>query len=260
VVILLIQWRNDNNNRTGAYFEANNFRIFSIINASSTDIGTAITTAVGDIIDITVIKNEKNWSFLLKVNGVMQDISGLSQTSFNTNYQNLNGKLAIQELAGNPCYIESATITSTKVADHANTSSESYKLTKQQSSFSDNTGVQSIATGTSDISISLDTDDEGEMFDASSPTQRTIRETGRYLLILDCEYASNATGTRDAKLKVNGTQVAHDSKNAASTSTTGLNLSTVEDLSKDDVITFTTWQNSGGALNTTCKLRIVRQF
>jgi hypothetical protein len=246
----LIQWRNDNNNRTGAYFEANNFRIFSIINASSTDIGTAITTAVGDIIDITVIKNEKNWSFLLKVNGVMQDISGLSQTSFNTNYQNLNGKLAIQELAGNPCYIESATITSTKVADHANTADRAYRILQPSCRVYNNANISISDSTSTALTFNSERWDNNEIHNDADTAKLRCRETGLYSIILNISFASNATGRRNVWIELNGSDIiASVEVEPSQSDTTRIVVSTQYRLEKGDYLKAKVYQSSGGALN-----------
>jgi hypothetical protein len=249
----LIQWRNDNNNRTGAYFEANNFRIFSIINASSTDIGTAITTAVGDIIDITVIKNKKNWSFQLKVNGVMQDISGLSQTSFNTNYQNLNGKLAIQELAGNPCYIQSATITSTKVADHANTADRAYRILQPSCRVYNDASISVNDSASTALTFNTERWDNNNIHSLSTNTDRlTCRKSGKYQICGNVAFAANATGIRQLHIKLNGSTIlALSQKDAVAGGVLGtvIALSTQYVLDSGDYVQLLVYQNSGGALN-----------
>jgi hypothetical protein len=82
------------------------------------------TLAVGDTIQYSISNNSNTWSLTVHKNGVLQtsldipDIFGDIGTA----------KIAIGAQSGFQDYIESATITSTKVADHANTSDLAYRV------------------------------------------------------------------------------------------------------------------------------------
>lgn len=154
----------------------------------------------------------------------------------------------------------SASITEIAHAHHADIAEVAKGLTEQSGSIASNTTTQSLTSGTTDQGLTLDVDTESYFFDSSLPLQRTIRESGKYLITLNVDYAANTTGSRDVKIKVGGTQIAHDSKLAANFGATGMSCSVVREFSAGNIITATGWQNSGGALNVTTRMEITKVF
>ncbi|MCX5239840.1 hypothetical protein OG824_32025 [Streptomyces prunicolor] len=115
--------------------------------------------------------------------------------------------------------------------------------------------AQSLATGTADIPLTLDTEDydSDNGHSTSTNTSRyTIQVAGTYLLLGTAAIATSATGNRKLGINVNGANARGGVVQApgfASNSWCG-GVSTSQALSVGDYVELVAWQNSGGALNT----------
>lgn len=78
----------------------------------------------------------------------------------------------------------------------------------------------------------------------------TIPAAGRYLVIGQVVFVSNATGFRNAQIRLNGTTIlAQVLINANATDATGLIVSTIRSLSASDYVELAVSQTSGGSLD-----------
>jgi len=114
------------------------------------------------------------------------------------------------------------------------------------------TANQSISNATNTtITYDAEVFDTDSMADLGTNDERlTIKTAGKYLIIFNCAFASNATGYREAFLYLNGdtaTQVT--TIPATSGRRTSCGLAWVQSFSVDDYIQVQVSQNSGGALN-----------
>jgi hypothetical protein len=107
------------------------------IGGSVTTNTDTLSTSIGDTLTFVIEKTNNVASLQVYKNGVIQPLDISSHTLA---FSGLDGCLFIGSLSGNDCYIESATITSTKVANFANTS--------QNSKFLDNGILPYITTFT----------------------------------------------------------------------------------------------------------------
>lgn len=113
---------------------------------------------------------------------------------------------------------------------------------------------QSLTSGTEVALVFGGTDrfDDENMHDtATNNTRLTCRTTGRYEIIGNVEFDANATGSRQARIRINGgTSIAGDARPAAgATHTTKVTVATLYDLAAGDFIELLALQDSGGALN-----------
>lgn len=111
---------------------------------------------------------------------------------------------------------------------------------------------QSINTGTF-TAIAFDTEsfDTDTIHDnATNNTRFTCKTAGKYLIIGQIAYDSNATGYRAAFIKHNNTTYIGKSQIAAfSGDQTIVSVSSIYDLAINDYVELTAYQTSGGALN-----------
>ena len=89
--------------------------------------------------------------------------------------------------------------------------------------------------------------------DPSTDNSRlTCKVAGKYLITGNLRYESNATGERDAWIRLNGSTIIAEVRQEALEQTpagTYVNVSTIYDLAVNDYVELGAWQNSGGALN-----------
>jgi hypothetical protein len=104
------------------------------------------------------------------------------------------------------------------------------------------------ATYTKVLLETVTSSDPESMFQAGS-NDIIIKRDGAYDVHFQGGFATDATGDRAVRIKVNGTEVASDSEPSPAAVGGSSKTYTLEDLSIDDVITFEAYQSSGGALN-----------
>jgi len=117
----------------------------------------------------------------------------------------------------------------------------------------------SIATGTGTAvpfaAESWDTDPNGAIHDTSTNNSRlTCRTAGTYHIVGWTEWAVNATGIRNAYLRVNGgslTAIAYDVRPALTGDVVAATVSCHYQLAATDYVELVVFQSSGGALNLT---------
>jgi hypothetical protein len=115
-------------------------------------------------------------------------------------------------------------------------------------------GNQSISNSTVTI-VTFDTetvDTDGFHSTVTNTDRLTVPagKAGKYLVVATANFAGNATGIRQLLLYKNTTQVAENviSSNSSSGSTNA-NAQIIVDLAVGDYMSYSVWQNSGGALN-----------
>lgn len=116
-----------------------------------------------------------------------------------------------------------------------------------------------VGGGGSGVFVSFDTEDfdsTGSMFTPTSTTI-TVPDAGFYQLAGWVQFAANATGVRFAQITVNGSTVVDDARNSPNT-TFGLSLGIGKLLAGGDAIGLVAAQTSGGNLNVTGRLSVVR--
>lgn len=115
-------------------------------------------------------------------------------------------------------------------------------------------GNQSISNSTTTV-VTFDSEfiDTNGFHSTSTNTDRLTVPTGyagKYLVIATANFAGNSTGIRQLLLYKNTTVVA---ENVIATNSSGgstnANAQIIVDLAVGDYVTFSVWQNSGGALN-----------
>ncbi len=86
---------------------------------------------------------------------------------------------------------------------------------------------------------------------AANTTRLTCNTAGKYLITGNISFAANATGTRYAAVRLNGTTVVGYDQRAAvgGTSNTLITVATVYDLAVSDYVELMVGQDSGGALD-----------
>lgn len=115
---------------------------------------------------------------------------------------------------------------------------------------------QSIATGITYISLTLDTevyDSDGGHSTVTNTSRYTAQVAGTYSLSGSCGYAGTAGGNRSTRLAVNGVGVQGSQVAAAPTTTANswYGIATAfAVLNVGDFVEVQTWQNSGAAINT----------
>lgn len=117
--------------------------------------------------------------------------------------------------------------------------------------------TQSLGTG-SNVAITLDTgvvDTYGGHSNTTNNSRYTAQIAGYYLIAGCVGYAANATGFRQAALRVNGTQVqGGTNEQAASSASFATTISSpiiIKFLNVGDYAEIWGWQTSGGSLNST---------
>jgi hypothetical protein len=130
-------WYVNGTNYVRVYMNGNMLYLNTVLAGSSTITSAANTDPIGSIVNIRLVKTGIVWSVYLSTNGLTNSNVPLAQK---VDFAGLSGVLFMGGIIGNPCYIESATITSTKVANFANTS--------QNSKFLDNGILPYITTFT----------------------------------------------------------------------------------------------------------------
>jgi len=115
-------------------------------------------------------------------------------------------------------------------------------------------GNQSVSNSTVTV-VTFDTEtvDTDGFHSTTTNTDRLTVPTGKagkYLVVATANFAGNGTGIRQLLLYKNATQVAENviSSNSGAGST-NVNAQIIVDLAVGDYMTFSVWQNSGGALN-----------
>lgn len=115
--------------------------------------------------------------------------------------------------------------------------------------------AQSLATGTTDIAITLDTEDydSDNGHSTSTNTSRyTIQVAGTYLILGTLAFATNATGNRKVGINVNGANArggTSQSPGFAGNSWCAC-VATEQVLAVGDYVELAAWQTSGGNLST----------
>lgn len=101
--------------------------------------------------------------------------------------------------------------------------------------------------------LTFDTEryDTDGLHSTSSNTGRlTCTRAGKHLIVVNLEFASNATGYRVVHIRLNGTTyIAVDSKMAVNGNATWFSTATIYDLAVGDYVEVVVYQTSGGALN-----------
>ena len=111
--------------------------------------------------------------------------------------------------------------------------------------------AQSIATGGGGTLISFDAEefDNSAMFTPTS-TSITIQNDGLYLVTCYVEWAANATNQRAVDIGINGVNASGMTVTLGTAAiTTRMTATNQFLLTLADVVTFTAFQNSGGAIN-----------
>jgi hypothetical protein len=102
------------------------------------------------------------------------------------------------------------------------------------------------------LALDFDTErfDTDTIHDATHPSRLTCHTAGKYLIFASLRFAANATGWRDAVIRLNGsTVIGRMNADSVNTDVTALSLSTVFALAENDYIEVVVTQNSGGTLN-----------
>lgn len=113
---------------------------------------------------------------------------------------------------------------------------------------------QSVANTTNTVlAFNQERWDTHAQHDPSTNNSRlTCKIAGKYLIIGNFWYESNATGERDAWIRLNGTTKIGETRQEALELTpagTYVIVTTIYELAVDDYVELGAWQNSGGALN-----------
>ena len=116
--------------------------------------------------------------------------------------------------------------------------------------------TQSIATGTTPVSLTLDTEivDSDGGHSTTTNTSRYVAQTaGLYFVTGTVTFATNATNTRTLQVLVNGAAVFGAGVQAAPAPNRGATVTTATlvQLNVGDYVEIAAWQDSGGALLTT---------
>ena len=110
--------------------------------------------------------------------------------------------------------------------------------------------TQSITSALwTEIAFNTQVFDIGDFWVSGSPGRFTVPTDGVYLAIAHAAFASNITGYRLIRMKVNGVQIARHNHGAADGGVQYLLVSKIRQLSAAQYITAEVYQTSGGALN-----------
>src|SRR5262245_8790974 len=123
--------------------------------------------------------------------------------------------------------------------------------------------TQSISDSTvTAVSLNSERFDTDTIHDNSTNNSRlTCKTAGKYLIIANVGFASNATGYRSVAIRLNGsTYIASTQVTAINGATTRLAPSTLYALAVNDYVEAIVFQTSGGALNTEQSGNITPEF
>jgi hypothetical protein len=87
---------------------------------------------------------------------------------------------------------------------------------------------------------------------ATNNTRLTCKTAGKYLIVANASFESNATGSRALKIMLNGTGdigIVHQMSITGGLGPANLSLSTIYDLAINDYVELYAYQSSGGSLN-----------
>ncbi|MFC8676667.1 hypothetical protein ACFUEN_28780 [Streptomyces griseorubiginosus] len=115
--------------------------------------------------------------------------------------------------------------------------------------------TQSVASGTTDTAIALDTEDYDSDNGHSTVTNNsryTVQVAGTYLIAATLGFATNATGNRKVGINVNGANARGGvvQSNAFASNSFCASVVTEQALAVGDYVELVGWQTSGAALNT----------
>lgn len=115
--------------------------------------------------------------------------------------------------------------------------------------------IPNVGTGASILMDTEDVDNDGGHSTITNTSRYTAQTAGRWQASGSVSYASNATGTRESNLLVNGTLTYSSKYNAVNGDTSRFPTRTVTHfLNAGDFMEVAGWQNTGGALNTAVTL------
>jgi hypothetical protein len=217
------------------------------VGGSATDNDVTLSLNEGQTLKRTLKKIGNNFSILIKVDGILQE---LDLPSHSYDFAGLSGNLCFGSINNNPCYIESATITSTKVADFANTSSLAYNLTPQPYCKVRNSSTQSIPDS-ADTLLLYDTviSDKFNMFDSDN-SRILIPESGLYDIDIAFQFAANSSSFRVVYVKINGSTIIRLKRTLAIDASTAVEntLKFTHEFSKNDYMEVYYRQETGAPL------------
>jgi hypothetical protein len=93
-------------------------------------------------------------------------------------------------------------------------------------------------------------DDANWHDNVTNNTRITVDQTGRYVIIGQCQWENNSAGIREAAILVNSTEEASASQDATTGVQTLQNVVTQMDLTSGDIVELELTQTSGISLNT----------
>jgi hypothetical protein len=241
-------WYNADGDYAMVYFQTNVLYLEIKRSSVTSQSSQSLTPAVGSTVGLSLIRNGNVWSMQYTLNGVIQntEIESITQA-----FTGLSGILCLGGFAGNDCYIESATITSTKVADHANTSDLAYRILQPSCRVYNDANISVNNASATALTFNSERWDNNGMHDTSINTGRlTCREKGIYSIKGCVEFASDATGNRKIFIRLNGgNSVATSNIGAINGDTSVLCVDADYELDIGDYVELVVVQSSGGALN-----------
>lgn len=167
------------------------------------------------------------------------------------------------------CTISGTSLTSvtrTRAVDHAanakvlfttDTASHWSRLQKFAASELDKVRAVKITAGqtipnATETAITLNSEnfDTNSIHDNSTNSTRlTCKTAGKYIITGQINFTGNATGLREAQIRVNGTtSIASDNRVAGDTNDRAVSVSTIYELAVNDYIELYAYQSSGGDL------------
>jgi hypothetical protein len=217
------------------------------IDGSVSENADSLSASVGDTLKVIIQKEDNIGSLVVYKNGILQDLDIATHTLA---FDNVVGYLTLTIRSGKDCYIESATITSTKVADHANTADRAYRILQPSCRVYNNANISINDSTSTVLTFNSERWDNNEMHNDADTTKLRCRETGLYSIILNISFASNATGRRNVWIELNGSDIiASVEVEPSQSDTTRIIVSTQYRLEKGDYLKAKAYQSSGGALN-----------
>lgn len=163
--------------------------------------------------------------------------------NFDTLANEINGNLDATNLADEAvttAKIDSSAVTFAKISAF-----DKCRITKAS--------AQTIATGTETaVTFTTEDFDTNGMHDTGSNTSRiTIQTAGKYLVTGQINWTANATGFREAILRVGGsTVIASDNRNNIGASfNTAIHVTAIYSFAAGDYVELVGYQNSGGDLD-----------
>jgi hypothetical protein len=238
----------DDENYVGVFLEANTITLRKEVSNSITDDSDTLDLDEGQTLNCVIEKTGTAWSLKVEVDGVLQVLDIQPAIA---DFGSQSGYLVIGGITSNPCYIESATITSTKVANFANVSDIAYRILQPSCRVYNNANISvndSTATG---LTFNSERWDNNNLHDLTVNTGRlTCRKRGIYSISCNVRFASNAVGYRLVYIKINGgSSISSMLTNAVSGVGTRISISTQYELQVNDYVEVEVYQTSGGALN-----------